>query len=238
MILAAVVVAVLLAYIIVKFVPLKMRWLVSLLLLAVSIFLGVKIYQGIMAPIKFDIEKKKRYSKVINNLRLIRDAEVKYNEVYGTYTKDKNALITFIENGKLPITETKNITVKENRGGGIYVDVSKRKVDTIGYEAVLKQFKGKDYKNMFKVPGTNKEFTIETGKVEKVAGLEVPTFVVKTDKSSILTGMDPSLVKQELEAVTTDEIKGESISVGSLEEVSSGGNWPPSYDKISIAEKK
>ena len=34
-----------------------------------------------------------------------------------------------------------------------------------------------------------------------------------------------------LEAIATDQIKGEYVSVGSLEEVTTGGNWPPSYDK-------
>ena len=38
-------------------------------------------------------------------------------------------------------------------------------------------------------------------------------------------------LKQELEANATDQIKGEYVSVGSLDEVSTGGNWPPSYDK-------
>ena len=91
---------------------------------------------------------------------------------------------------------------------------------------------GRNYKDMFKVPGQKgKEFDIEIGTVEKVQGLIVPTFLVKTDKEAILKGMDKSLIKQELEAVATDQIKGEFVSVGSLNEVSTGGNWPPSYDK-------
>ncbi|MCH3885561.1 hypothetical protein [Tenacibaculum aquimarinum] len=237
MILAAVVVAFLLAFVIVKFVPLKMRWLVSLLLLALTIFLGFKIYEGIMKPIKFAKEKQVRYAKVITNLKMVRDAEVKYNEVYGTFTKDKNALITFIENGKLAITQTNNVEKDVRVGSGISVKKSFRVVDTIGFEPVLKSFEGKDYKNMFKVPGTDKEFSLEVGKVEKIAGLEVPAFIAKIDKASILKGMDVSLVKQELEANTIDQIKGEFVTVGSLEEVTTGGNWPPAYDKGS-AEKK
>ena len=46
-----------------------------------------------------------------------------------------------------------------------------------------------------------------------------------------------SLLKQELEAIETDQIKGEYVSVGSLEEVTTGGNWPPSYDR-KIADKE
>ena len=150
MILAAVVVAVLLAFIIVKFIPLKMRWLISIILLVVTIFLGYKIYEGIMKPINFNINKKVRYAKVIDKLKMIRDAEIKYNEVTGKFTKDKNALISFIDTAKIDLIETRNVVEKVNRGGGIIVDVSKRKEFKIGEEPIIKYFEGRDYKNMFK----------------------------------------------------------------------------------------
>ncbi|MBE7630375.1 hypothetical protein [Tenacibaculum piscium] len=236
MILAATIVAILLALLIVKFVPLKIRWLVSILLLGATVFLTYKIYSGIMEPIHFAKEKEVRYAKVITNLRLIRDAEVKYKEVKRTYTNNKDSLINFIENGKLVLTQTTNVEEKVNRGGGIFVTVSKKQIDTIGTEPVSKYFTGKDYKTMFKVPGTDKEFELATGKVEKVAGLFVPVFEAKVEKSAILKGMLTSLVKQELEAVETDQIKGKFVSVGSLEDVTTGGNWPPSYDKGQVSE--
>lgn len=238
MILAAVVVAILLAVVIVKFVPLKMRWLVSILLLVATAFLVSKIYNGIMEPIQFAKEKQVRYGKVIKNLKLIRDAEVKYKEVYKTYSDNKDSLIAFIEKGQLAITQTSNVEEKVDRGGGIFITVSKKQIDTIGYEPVAKYFEGKDYKGMFDVPGTDKQFTIATGTVEKVTGLFVPVFEVKADKASILKGLSTSLVKQELEALETDQIKGAYVSVGSLAEVTTGGNWPPSYDKDEALDKK
>lgn len=238
MILAAVVVAFILAVLVVKFVPLKMRWLVSLLLLGATVFLAYKIYGGIMEPINFNKDKKVRYAKVIKNLKLIRDAEVKYKEVHGTYTNSKETLLSFIENGQLALTETKNIEVEEDRGGGIKVKVSKKQVDTIGYEPVSKYFEGKDYKSMFSVPGTDEQFELATGQVEKVAGLEVPVFEAKVAKSPILKGMNPSLIKQELEAIESDQVKGQFVSVGSLTEVTTGGNWPPFYDKGEVVVKE
>lgn len=232
MIFAAVLVAVLLAIVIVKYLPLKLRWIASLLLLTLTVFLVYKIYYGIMQPIIFNKNKVIKYSKVIDNLKIIRDAEVKHFEVTGTYTKDKTALIQFIDTAKIALTETKTIVEKVNKGGGIIVDVEKRKIDTIGYEPVLKSFEGRNYKGMFKVPGEDgKEFEIEVGTVEKVQGLVVPTFLVKTEKKDILKGMNASLIKQEIEENATDQIRGEYVSVGSLDEVSTGGNWPPSYDK-------
>lgn len=238
MILGAVLVAVLIAYVIVKFLPLNLRWIPSILLLALAGFLGYQIYGGIMEPIKFNKEKVVKYAEVVNSLKIIRDAEVKYYEVYGKYTKDKAGLIQFVDTAQLALTETKTIVEQVNKGGGIIVDEEKRVTDTIGYEPVIKYFKDRDYKNMFKVPGVpNTEFELEIGEVEKVQGLMQPTFRARTPKKGILEGMDESLVRQELEAIETDQIKGEYVSVGSLEEVTTGGNWPPSYDR-KIADKE
>ena len=239
MIVGAIVVAALVAFIIVKYLPLKLRWIPSVLLLILTVYLGFQIYDGIMKPINFNKNKVVRFEKVIKNLKIIRDAEVKFYEVNGTYTKDKQGLIQFIDTAQLALTETKTVVEKENRGGGVIIDVEVRVTDTIGYEPVLKYFKDRDYKNMFKVPGVkDTEFELEIGNVEKVQGLIVPTFRARTPKKGILEGMDESLIKQELEAIETDQIKGEFVSVGSLEEVTTGGNWPPKYDRKDGVKKE
>lgn len=234
-ILAAVVVAVLFAFVIVKYLPLKFRWIVSILLLFLAIFLGYKIYDGIMKPINFNISKKAKYAKVIKQLKIIRDAQVAHYEVTGNYTANKEGLIQFIDSAQFAITESRDTVIKVNKGtrwNPLIIPVEKKVIDTIGYEPILNKFKDRDYKNMFKVPGLEgKEFDLEIGTIEKVQGLLVPAFEAKTDKASILKGEDASLVKQEIEAVESVEIKGEFVSVGSLSEVSTGGNWPPFYDK-------
>ena len=244
-IIAAVIVAFVLAFLIVKYLPLKLRWVASIFLLIASVFLVYKIYDGIMKPINFNKAKKVRFEKVIKSLKIIRDAEIAYREVNGDYTADKAALSSFIDTASRAIVETRDTVVKVNKGTKwqpVMVDVEKRVKDTIGYEPILNDFKDRDYKNMFKVPLVDiadaKEFEILVGKVEKVAGLEVPVFEAKTPKIDILKGMDISLVKQELEAVASDQIKGEFVSVGSLTEVTTGGNWPPSYDKANEGKKK
>jgi len=234
-IILAVAVAVGLAIVVVKFLPLKLRWVASLVLLLLSVFLVYKIYDGVMRPINFNKEKKVRFAKVIESLKIIRDAEIAYYEVNGNYTDKEDILISFIDTAKRAIVEMRDTVVKVNKGTKwqpVMVDVEKRVKDTIAYEPILIQFQDRDYKNMFSVPGVDgKKFDLQVASVEKIAGLQVPVFEAKTDKEAILKGMDRSLVKQEKEAITTDEIKGEYVSVGSLSEVTTGGNWPPSYDK-------
>lgn len=229
-IVAAVIVAILLAFVIVKFIPLKLRGLVSVLLLLAAGYLVYLIYNGVMEPIKFNKEKKVRYAKVIDQLKLIRDAQIKFKDAKGVFAKDKSSLINFIENDSLVITETINVEKELVLGGGITKKISVKQIDTTGFEPALKYFKDRPYKEMFNVPGTEKEFEMATGEIEKITGLFVPVFEAKTDKKEILKGLPFHLIKQELEAIEADQIKGEFVSVGSLDEVSTGGNWPPFYD--------
>lgn len=163
----------------------------------------------------FEKEKRRRYLKVIKRLKIIRKAEIYYYDKYGYYTKDKQALISFIDTGKVVITKKIN-----------------NKLDTLGYEPVLKYFKNRNFKNMFDVPNIdNTEFILEIGMVEKVIGLSIPVFIAKIDKEIILKGLNPDLIKIEIETTSDYEVKGKFISVGSLEEITSGGNWPVYYDK-------
>ena len=240
-IILAIAVAFGLAIVVVKFLPLKLRWVASLVLLVLAVFLVYKIYDGVMRPINFNKEKKVRFAKVIESLKIIRDAEIAYYEVNGNYTDKEDVLISFIDTAKRAIVEMRDTVLKVNKGTKwqpVMVDVEKRVKDTIAYEPILAQFQDRDYNNMFSVPGVDgKKFDLQVGSVEKIAGLQVPVFEAKTEKEAILKGMDRSLVKQEKEAITTDEIKGEFVSVGSLSEVTTGGNWPPSYDKNDAANK-
>ena len=218
-----------LAYLIVNKLPSKLRPLLSIALWAIIIFLGYKIYQSIMMPIKFNQVKKERYAKVIENLKTIRDAEIAYAEVNRKFTSNPQTLISFIDTAKFAITEIKNIVVTEQRGR-ITIDVEKRVVDTVGFEPVINRFKGRDYKNMMSVPGTDAKFELKTGQVEKVQGVKTSVFEAKVAKEVVLKGMNEDLIRQENETLGGINIPGAYISVGSLEEVNSNGNWPPFYD--------
>lgn len=230
-IVASIIVTALLAYAVVNFIPKKLHWLISILLLAVAALLVYKINFEIQKPINFNKEKKIRYAKVIEQLKMLRDAEVAHKQVTGTFTNNGEGLIQFIDTAKFALTQTRNVPKTINVGGGITKEIEERVIDTIGYEDVKTRFVGKDYKNMLNIPGTSQKFKIEVGEIEKIAGLKAPVFEIKVDKGIILEGMDLNLVKQEKEAIGGEEIRGEFLRVGSLGEVSEDGNWPPFYDK-------
>lgn len=233
--LAGILATVLIAVALVKYIPMKFHWLVSVGLLSISLLLSYLIYDSIMGPIRFNKEKKVRYAKVIEALRMIRDAEEAHKTIRGAYEKDGEKLIAFLDTAQFAITNARNEVVEVNKGTKwqpIMVEIERKVIDTTGYESVKERlFANRDYTAMLNVPGTDKKFEINTGFLQKVAGLSVPVFEAKIDKKSILTGMDRSLVNQETEAIGGDEVKGAFLSVGSLEEVNSNGNWPPFYDK-------
>ncbi len=236
-IIAAIIVVGLLAYLIVNKIPKGARPVISILLWLLIGFLGYSIFQSIMGPIKFNKAKVSRYGKAIKNLKMIRDAEVAHKEVTGKFTKNKQGLIQFIDTAKFAVTEVKNIVVDEDKGGGIVIQVEKRVVDTIGFKDVRASFAGRDYKNMFNVPGTDAQFSLETGFVEKLEGIKASVFEAKIDKGVILKGLNKDLIRQEKESLGGSEVKGEFISVGSLEDVKVSGNWPPSYDTAKDKDK-
>ena len=216
---------------ILKFIPKKAQPIISLLLWAAIIWLSYITYTNVMKPIKFNQEKTKRYSKVIKSLKVLRDAQAAHKKVTGKYAKDGNSLIKFIDTAKFAITESKNELRVEERGGGLTEEVEYRVTDTVGYSDVRAAFAGRDYKSIMKVPGTDANFVMKLGEVQKTHGYMAPVYEVKVSKDVVLQGMDADLLRQEKEAIENDQIKGDHVRVGSLNEVSDSGNWPPSYDK-------
>ena len=235
LILSAVLLTVGLAIVIVKYIPLKFRWLIHVVLLIASAYLSYVIFDNIMGPIRFNAKKKVIYAKVIKHLKMIRDAQEAHKRVFGTYQEHPERLIQFIDTARFAITNTRNEIIKVNKGTKwqpIMIEVEQKVIDTTGYESVKEVlFKSRNYHEMFEVPGTDNQFELKTGLISKVSGRKVPVFEVKIDKAIVLKGLNRDLINQEKEAIGGNEIKGAFVSVGSLEEVNTNGNWPPFYDK-------
>ena len=107
-------------------------------------------------------------------------------------------------------------------------------IDTLGFASVKDSlFKGSDrYKYMMNIPVKGQEgtrFTLKTDILDN-NGYRLPVFEVKVSKDVILYDQDKYLVAIEKEVVSVDGVNGPEITLGSLTEVSTSGNWPTTYD--------
>lgn len=211
-----------------------MKLVIQLLLWIVIIFLGYLVFNSVYGPVQFNEVKEKRYAKVIERLNDIRAAQLAHQEVTGTYAKDFDNLIRFIDTAEFVLTQRRDSTVldeeyRETYGVDQYKDIVL--VDTLGYASVKDSlFKNEDYRQMMNVPidGVDADFEMDAGTVMKNDS-RIPVFEVKVDKAVILHDQDRDLVLQEKQVVSVDQVNGPYIKVGSMEEVNTTGNWPKVY---------
>jgi len=230
-----------LAYAIVKYLPLQFKLIINFLLLIIALFLGYKIYNSVYAPVKFNKEKVKRYQKIVEKLKDIRNAELAHREVNGDYTGSFDSLVKFIDTAKFVITQQRDSSYKYfDKAYGIEKNKDTVIIDTLGYASVKDSLFKNDprYKNMMwvPIPGREKQvkFELKHGYLRR-SNVKIPVFVARVDKSEVLYDQPKVLVAQEKNIKSTKEINGPYIQVGSLDEVNDSGNWPKLYD---IGDKK
>ena len=218
-----------------KFVPQSKKWIFTILFWIIAIVIGKALYDSIMAPIEFKKTKEVRYTKIIENLRDIRDAEVAHKTVTGQYSGDWNALVKFIDTAQYTLTQRRDSTILDveltKQFGGVEMFKEIVIIDTIGTASVKDSiFKNSTrYKTMMNVPDTNAKFDLSAGVIEKGKS-KLPVFEAKVAKTIILAGEPANLVAEEIETVAVDGVNGADLSVGSMTEVSTNGNWPRKYD--------
>lgn len=218
-------------------VPKKVQPVITIVLYGIAAYLAFLSYQSVMEPIHFNKEKKQRYTKVIKSLKIIRDAQAAHRTVTGSYAAKGTDLIKFLDTAQFAVTKDTNIVVTVNLGGGLTGEEEVMRTDTIGYADVRASFVGRDYENMMNVPGTDKQFDMTIGMVQKSHGDMRKVFEAKVDKSIVLYKMNSDLIRQEKKTEDNDQVKGGYIRVGSMTDVSDSGNWPPSYDVFDKKEE-
>jgi len=198
------------------------------------IFFSYKIYDSINKPINFNEVKYNRYYDVIDRLKEIRTAQIAYKDVKGIYSNNFDSLINFIDNGIFTLVEKRDSSYLEY--DRIYrIDMLKEivVVDTLGFVSVKDSlFKNNTtYKEMKKVPiqGIDTVFQIDA-KIIMINDYKAPVFEVKVSKNIVLFDQDEDLLKLENETISIDGVNGSEIVLGSLNEVSTNGNWPKVFD--------
>ena len=212
-----------------------MKTIIQIVLWVGCIALGYLIYNSITGPIKFNEVKQERYAQVIAKLKDIRNSQDAYKTVNGKYANDFNSLIRFIDTGKYVITQQRDSSFMEF-DKTYQIDMLKevKIIDTLGFVSIKDSLFKKDtrYKNLMDVPTApnGEKFEMKAAFVDK-SGYRAPVFEAKVNKDVILYDQPKDLLDREKTALSVEEVNGPSIKVGSLEEVSTTGNWPALYDK-------
>ncbi|MQP52310.1 MULTISPECIES: hypothetical protein [unclassified Flavobacterium] len=226
-----------------KFVTPGNKKIFTILLWGISIFLAYLIYGSVMKPIEFKQEKEARYEIAVKTMLDIKKLQTGYKSVNGVYADTFEQLIQFVENGQFEIVSrkdtavidaTKNaafgIKVGADGVGGFFKDeVIITKLGNVSVKDSL--FKNSDrYKrlNVVKVGGVQVPVEMKTSTVSR-NDMNISVFQAIIDKNALLKDLDQELVKQENKVEAIDEINGDKIILGSLEEVSLTGNWPKKY---------
>ncbi len=211
-----------------------MKTIIQIVLWIACIVFGYLIYKSVTGPIEFKKTKQERYAKVISKLKDIRNAQEAYKTVNGTYAPDFNKLVSFVDKGNYTITQQRDSSfMRFNETYQIDMQVDTIIIDTLGVESVRDSLFKKDdrYKRMMEIPGAaNGEKVAMKAAIIDKGGYKAPVFEAKVDKEIVLYDQPKDLLAKEKLEASVEEVNGPAILVGSLEEVSTSGNWPPIYD--------
>ena len=212
----------------------KNRKITTYVLYFLSLVLVFLIFRSINSPIKFNEVKNERYSKVIERLKDIRNAQIAFKSVNGVYSNDFEELIQFIDSAEFTITQKRDSSYMQY--DRVYrIDMLREVIviDTLGYVSVKDSlFSSNDsYKKMAYVPidGVDEQFKLKADIIDK-NGYNVPVFEVRVSKDLILFDQSRDLITQEKQTVSVDGVNGPDIVLGSLSDVSTNGNWPTTFD--------
>ncbi|MFK5973546.1 MAG: hypothetical protein QM485_09710 [Flavobacteriaceae bacterium] len=212
-----------------------MKTIIQIVLWIACIGLGYMIYNSVTGPIRFNEVKQERFAKVVAKLKDIRNSQEAYKTVKGKYANDFTTLIGFVDAGKYIITQQRDSSYMEY-DKTYQIDLLKevKIIDTLGFVSVKDSlFKNDDrYKSMMNVPGAQngEKFEMKSTIISK-GSYRAPVFEVKVEKKVILYDQPDDLLAKENTEIGVDQVNGSAIIVGSLEEVSTSGNWPPVYDR-------
>lgn len=198
----------------------KVKLILNSLFIIGSIFFGYRIYASIRKPIEFNEIRKKRYEKIIERLNLLRDLQIEYRKVNGTYANDFDALIAFADTGVIAIEERKDSSFM--RYDKVYqtdLIVDTVIIRVLGYRTVRESLLSNinDINSIRYIPFTDKrEFRIAASSIER-NGIIYPTFEISAEDTVIFADL-----KDEYgQFIARDK----ALVLGSLTEPIVSGNW-------------
>lgn len=142
-----------------KLVKMNLTKILTIVLLALSIYLFYFLYSGVQNTIDERNSIAAKEAIVIERLKLIRESEIVFQEINGRFTSNWDSLITFIESGQVPIVERREVITQKAYGGE---DV-KIIVDTLGYTPAKERIFKKKYSANSSDYGTFMGYKVKVG---------------------------------------------------------------------------
>ncbi|RXG16283.1 hypothetical protein DSM03_103470 [Leeuwenhoekiella aestuarii] len=210
-----------------------MKIVIQLVLWVVIGVLGYLLFDAVYGEVKFNDLKVVRYQKAVDKLIDIQKGQMAYKQINGKFANNFDELVKFIDTAEFTLTERRDTLVLDEEATRRYrVDTNKEItiIDTLGYTPVRDSlYQGTDrYKTMMNVPGTDKQFEMEAGTILK-SDMPIPVFEAKVSKDVLLYDQPKDYVNKEKQVLSVDGVNGAYLSVGSMDKVSTAGNWPQSY---------
>lgn len=203
----------------------KAQKIIQIVLVLVIVFLGFKVYQSIMSPVKFNKEMKYRQSKIIQRLKDFRDVEFAYKSLNRKYISDCDTLISFIKNDSIPV-----IKMVPDPSDTTFTRSIR---DTIGkinvYDSIFGKRENFNVDLMFYIPFSEKYFKnglkidLKAGKIER-SKISIPVFEILVHDSTYLSDLNRQLMLNNIETKNQMD-KYPGVKVGSLIDASTDGNW-------------
>lgn len=106
-----------------------MTRVISIILLVASLGLAGYLVYSVKGTIDSKEVIAQREREIISRLELIREAEIVYQEVHGSYTSNWDSLINFVKTGRVPILQRSETIITLAYGADSVVV----NIDTLGY---------------------------------------------------------------------------------------------------------
>ena len=200
---------------------------IQLVLLVGVVFLAYMVYNSVMEPVRYEQTRSDREQIIINKLMNIKELQIEYKIIHGTYAGSFDTLKKFYNEGTMPIVLKigTNDTLTEERAlelGLISRDTSYISIK----DTLLKNVENFNIETIDIVPFTNGKvkFYLKDTTVTR-ANFEVPVFMVTAHMKDYLADVEQQeLLKNDL-ILIPEEGKFPGLQLGSLEEPSTDGNW-------------
>lgn len=159
-----------------------MTRIITILLFVVAIGLGYFLTTSIKTDIDEEDKIRITEQRIINKLKIIREAQTTYQTVHGHYTDSWDSLINFINNGQIPIVEKREQIFMLAYGA----DSTVVEYDTLGMVSVRdsvfneREYPNLNVENLPYIPGSDgQKFDLYAGTIKKGTGATVNVFEVK-----------------------------------------------------------